>query len=389
MSELQLMGFHRPDGQVGSRNEVVILPSVFCVNEVVSAIAHQTRMSKGMLHHKGCCMLAPDLEQTTDALIRLGQNPNAGAILVVSLGCEGADAKRIYETLKQTGKPVEMIGVQALGGTTKAIQKGCDLVQKMALEISGQQRKPADWSKLMMGIKCGASDTTSGLASNPAIGYVTDKIVGLGGTVLFGETTEFIGAEHILARRAINKEVGDRIFEIVKRMEDRAKAIGVDMRSGQPTPGNMRGGLSSIEEKSLGAINKSGSVPIQGVLEYLELPPHNGLWVKDTPGREIEVLAAMAMGGANVITFSTGVGAPQGFATVPVIKVCGNPETYARMEGDMDVNAGTIINGEQSIEEVGEILFRKLVAVFNGEMVKSESLNYTSTMEILTYGPSI
>lgn len=389
LSKLQLYGYVRPDGQVGSRNYVAVIPSVFCVNEIVSAIVQRVDMCRGYLHHKGCCQLPPDLEMTTNALIKLGESPNVGAVLVVSLGCEGADADRICETLKKTGKPVDIIKVQELGGTTNSIKAGSDIAQRMAIAISGQQRQPVDMSKLVMGIKCGSSDTTSGLAANEAVGYVSDKIVDLGGTVMFSETTEFIGAEHILAKRAVNKEVGEKIFAIVKRMEDRANAVGVDMRNGQPTPGNIRGGLSSIEEKSLGAINKSGSRPIQGVLEYLESPPHAGLWIKDGPGREIEVLTNMAMGGANIISFSTGLGAPQGFVSVPVLKVCGNPNTFARMEGDMDINAGLIILGEKSIEEVGEELFAKLVACFNGEMVKSESLRYTDTMEILTYGPSI
>jgi altronate dehydratase large subunit len=205
-----------------------------------------------------------------------------------------------------------------------------------------------------MGIKCGASDTTSGIASNPAIGYVSDKVVSLGGTVMFGETTEFIGAEHILQRRAKNEKVAADIKMIVDRMENRAKAIGVDMRNGQPTPGNIKGGLSTIEEKSLGAIVKSGTATIEGVIEYTDVPGGRGLWIKDSPGREIELLSGMAVGGASVILFSTGRGAPQGFPVVPVIKVCGNPVTYERMSNDMDINAGLIVNGEKSIEQVAK-----------------------------------
>ena len=188
--------------------------------------------------------------------------------------------------------------------------------------------RPVDVSNIVMSIKCGGSDATSGMASNCVIGYVADKLVDLGATVIFGETTEFIGGEHLLAKRGATKEVGDKIFQIVNEMEARAKSLGCDMRKGQPTPGNIAGGLSSIEEKSLGAIMKSGTRPIQGVMGYTErVTNHKGLWIKDTPGREPEILTGMAATGAQCMMFSTGRGAPQGFPSMPVIKICGNPNT--------------------------------------------------------------
>ena len=243
---------------------------------------------------------------------------------------------------------------------------------------------------MVLAIKCGASDTTSGMASNCALGYVADKLVDLGGTVVFGETTEFLGAEHILKRRAVNAQVADKIDEIVARMESRAKSLGCDMRKGQPTPGNIEGGLSSIEEKSLGAIVKSGTRPIQGVMEYTDrVGERKGLWIKDTPGREPEILTGMACTGAQLMMFSTGRGAPQGFPTMPVVKVCGNPITYRNMENDMDINAGLIIEGKKSIEQVGEEVFEKIVEVLNGGMSKNESLHYYSSIDIYTLGPVI
>lgn len=195
-------GYMRNDGSVGVRNYVAILPSVVCVNEVVEAIVANTVMTQGIIHHQGCCQTPPDLERVTECLIKIGQNPNVGAILIVSLGCEGVDTDRLELTLRETGKPVERINVQELGGTSAAIQAGLDKAQRLIRLIAGQQRVEVDMSHFTMGIKCGASDTTSGIASNPVIGYVADKVVDLGGTVIFGETTEFIGAEHILQRRA-------------------------------------------------------------------------------------------------------------------------------------------------------------------------------------------
>ena len=244
-----------------------------------------------------------------------------------------------------------------------------------------------------MAIKCGGSDTTSGMASNCVIGYVADKLVDLGATVVFGETTEFLGGEHILASRAVggpDGPVAKKIYEIVERMENRAKAIGEDMRGGQPTPGNIAGGLSSIEEKSLGAIVKSGHRPIQGVLEYTDrITDQKGLWIKDTPGREPEILTGMAATGAQVLMFSTGRGAPQGFCSMPVIKICGNPITYARMSHDMDLNAGRIITGEKTIEQVGEEAFEMLLKVLSGQMTKNEALSYFGSIDIYCLGPVI
>jgi len=284
---------------------------------------------------------------------------------------------------------VERVDVQSIGGTSTAIQDGIDKAQQLVRHISGYQRTEADMSSLVMGIKCGASDTTSGVASNPVIGYVADKIVDLGGTVIFGETTEFIGAEHILQRRAKNAHVASEIKRIVDEMETRAKAVGVDMRKGQPTPGNIEGGLSTIEEKSLGAIVKSGTRTIEGVIDYTEKPTGKGLWIKDSPGREIELLAGMAVGGSQVILFSTGRGAPQGFPVVPVMKICGNPVTYERMRGDMDIDAGRIVTGEKSIEEVGEETFAMLLRVASGETTKGEAIKYTKSMDFYCLGPVI
>ncbi len=383
-------GYRRPDGSVGSRNYVAIIPSVTCANDVANAIAHEVQGTVVYLHHQGCCQLPPDLDRVTETLISLGKSPNVGAVLIVSLGCEGTDHERMYKELKATGKPVEIIHIQELGGVSKAIQAGTDIARKLVIEISGMQRTEADMSEIVMAIKCGASDTTSGMASNCVIGYVADHLVGLGATVIFGETTEFLGGEHLLARRAVNKQVADKIYEIVNNMETRAKSVGCDMRRGQPTPGNIAGGLSSIEEKSLGAIVKSGSRPIQGVLEYPEhVTTQKGLWIKDTPGREPEILTGMAATGAQFMCFSTGRGAPQGFPSMPVIKICGNPNTYERMQNDMDLNAGLIITGEKTIEQVGEEAIAKLVRVLNGEMTKNEAIQYFSAIDIHCLGPVI
>ena len=387
---MEFMGYVRPDGKVGARNYVGVIPSVTCANDVAQAICRQVMGTVSFLHHQGCCQMPPDLERVTDTLISLGKSPNLASVLVVSLGCEGTDHERMVKEIAATGKHVEIIHIQELGGVSKAIQAGTDIARRLVIEASGLQRQPVDVSNIVMAIKCGASDTTSGMASNCVIGYVADQLVDLGATVIFGETTEFIGGEHLLARRAVSKEVGDKIFKIVNDMENRAKAIGCDMRKGQPTPGNIAGGLSSIEEKTLGAIVKSGTRPIQGVLDYPEfVTDQKGLWIKDTPGREPEILTGMAATGAQFMMFSTGRGAPQGFPCMPVVKICGNPITYPRMEQDMDLNAGLIITGDKTIEQVGEEAFAKALRTLSGEMTKNEAIQYVSSIDIHCLGPVI
>jgi len=386
----EFMGYVRSDGQVGCRTVVAVIPSVTCAGDVATAIVRQVAGTVGYFHHQGCCQLPPDLDRVTETLISLGCSPNVGAALVVSLGCEGTDHERLVEEIRKTGKPVKIIRIQELGGVSAAIKEGIDAAQELVMAISGIQRSPVGIERVTMSIKCGASDTTSGMASNCVIGYVADKLVDLGAAVVFGETTEFLGGEHLLARRAVSTQVAEKIYEIVTRMEERARSLGCDMRKGQPTPGNIEGGLSSIEEKSLGAIVKSGTRPIQGVLEYPErIGSRKGLWIKDTPGREPEILTGMAATGAQFMMFSTGRGAPQGFPTMPVLKVCGNPNTYERMRHDMDLNAGRIITGEKSIEEVGEEAFAAVLALLSGRQTKNETLGYHSSIDIYTMGPVI
>lgn len=387
---MKFKGYRRPDGRVGSRNIVALIPTVVCSNDVASSILAQVQGTQAILHHQGCCQLPPDLERVTDTLLSLSLTPNIGAVLLLSLGCEGTDVERLYEGIKKSGKPVEIVKIQEIGGTANAIADGINKAQALVRKIGSQQREDIDISEVIMSIKCGGSDATSGMASNAVIGYVADKLVSLGATVVFGETTEFIGAEHILARRGVTEEVSNKIYEIVRNMEARAKSLGCDMRKGQPTPGNIAGGLSSIEEKSLGAIMKSGSSPIQGVLDYPELiDGQKGLWIKDTPGREPEILTGMAATGAQVMMFSTGRGSPQGFPTMPVIKICGNPNTYERMINDMDLNAGVILEGKKSIHDVGEEAFELLLRVLSGEQTKNEALRYFNNIDIHCLGPVI
>ncbi len=383
------LGYSRPKGRVGTRNYLAIIPTVFCANEVAWRIAKKFKNARPLLHHQGCAQLKPDVDRVTQTLIGLGTNPNVGAVLLIGLGCESVSIQEVFRGVKKRGQTVEQIVIQTLGGMKKAIERGTQLAARLDKGLSGSKRKPFPVKHLVMGIKCGSSDASSGLVSNPAVGAASDKLLSRGGTVIFGETTEFLGAEHLLARRAVCGEVAAKIFEIVERMENRVIAVGVDMRGSQPTPGNIQGGITTIEEKSLGAICKSGSMPINGVLEYGEMISGKGLFILDSPGKEAEIMTGLSAAGANLIVFSTGGGAPQGYPIVPVIKVAGNPQKCLVMKEHIDIDASGVLQGDLSVEEIAEKIYAELLKVGSGREVKAEKLGYDQTVEIYTTGPTI
>lgn len=383
---MSFLGYPRQDGSVGTRNYIGVISTVSCVNDVVWWISQRVRGTAPFIHQAGCAQTQPDLEQVTRTLISLGQNPNLAGVLLLSLGCEGVSVDRVGEGIAQSGKRVEKVMVQKVGATV-AVSQGSHLVQTMVAEAFKVRREEFPDSQLVLGVKCGASDTTSGLASNPAVGAACDLVLDNGGTCVFGETTEFLGAEHILARRAISPQVADKIMNIVDRMEKRAVAMGVDMRGGQPSAGNIAGGLTTIEEKSLGAIAKGGTKPIQDVYEYGERIQGKGLFIVDSPGREPEFLTAVGAAGAQVILFSTGLGAPQGFPFVPVIKVTGNPATFERLPEHLDILVESTGGKDSGLQAIGQAIYREVLEVASGKQTKAEILGYGSFPGIYTTGP--
>ena len=310
-------------------------------------------------------------------------------MLLVSLGCEGTDIERVRAAIAATGKPVQVIGIQETGGGAKTTAQGVLIAQQMAVEASHARREVCAASDLVLGLKCGSSDTTSGLASNPALGVTVERLVAEGGTAIMGEVTEFIGAEHLLARQCVNEAVGQQLLALVDRMEQRVKATGVDMRGGQPTPGNIKGGLTTIEEKSLGAIAKAGKAIVQAVYEYGEQPTVKGLVVMDSPGREPELLTGMAAAGANVIVFTTGRGAPQGFPFVPVIKLTGNEKTWEHLRDHMDISVHGVMDGDESLLQAGDRVYEKILETASGVETKAEVSGYAQAMDIYVTGPVI
>jgi altronate dehydratase large subunit len=386
---MEFMGYKRVNGTVGTRNYVGVLSTVVCANEVANAVSDQVKGTVAFLHQQGCCQTPVDIERVTATLSRLGQNPNLYGVLLISLGCESTDVSRVAETIASSGKEVEVVVIQEVGGAARSISQGVLVAQKLALAASNLKRETCPVSSIVLGLKCGSSDTTSGLASNPALGIASDMFVEAGATSVLGEVTEFIGAEHLLAKHAKDPQVGQKIMDLVKRMEDRAKSVGQDIRGGQPTGGNIKGGLTTIEEKSLGAIAKAGNAPVQAVYEYGEIPETNGLVVMDSPGREPEILTGLAACGCNVIAFTTGRGAPQGFPFVPVIKITGNGRTWDRLQDHMDLNVGGIMEGAETLTEAGKRIFDEILKVASGRLTKAEISGYTKAMDIYTVGPVI
>lgn len=372
-----VMGYVRPDGRVGIRNHVLVMSTVICSSVVTRRIAEQVNGAVAIENPFGCGQLEPDLQVTKRTLVGMAKNPNVGAVLVVGLGCEQIQADEVADEIAKTGKPVERIVIQDVnGGTPATIERGVTLLRRMAEETLAQRPTEVDASSLVMGVECGGSDATSGLASNPVVGYVSDKLIDLGGTVILSETPEMIGAEEILAKRAVSKEVADRIYEIVGKWVRLAASYNVDLVGTQPAPGNIAGGISTIEEKSLGAIIKGGSRTIQGVLDYAEEFKGKGLFIMDTPGYDIMSVVGMVAGGATLVIFTTGRGTPTGNPIAPVIKVTANPYTYNKMKENIDFDASTVVRGVETVEQAGERLFNLMLEVARGRQTKAELLGF-------------
>lgn len=373
---MKFMGYRRKDGKVGIRNHVLVLATSVCSNKVAEDISRAVEGTTFINNTYGCCQLGVDFTLTRKTIVNTCLHPNVGAVLVVGLGCEGLEPLDIYESIKESGKPVEMLTIQGEKGTLTAYAKGVSIARKFVQEISSIQKECCDISEIILGMECGGSDTTSGLASNPTCGICSDKMVELGGTSILSETTEFIGAEHVVAKRGKTEEISKKILELVCNCEKKAMSLGVDIRGSQPTPGNIVGGLTTIEEKSLGCIHKSGTKEFQGVLDYADIPDSHGLLIMDTPGQDIESITGMVAGGAQVIIFTTGRGSPTGNPIAPVIKLTGNKNTFEAMQDNIDFDVSDIILGKESIHDAGERLFEEILHVCNGKITKAEALKH-------------
>jgi len=393
---MNFLGYPRPDGSAGTRNYVLIIPWGFLPAKICDFVdGTKTILSPD----SGSGRTSRDRETIARTLIGLGRNPNVASVIIHTLspgaGYPELKPARLAEEIAKSGKRVEILDVAKEGSTFRALEKGVQLAREMVLEASRLRRQPFDLNNLAVGVKCGYSDTTSGIAGNPVIGNLFDRIVAGGGTAFFGETTEIIGAEHILSKRGVNENVSQRILDAAAETEAIAKSTGEDIRTVNPVPSNIAGGISSLEEKSLGAIHKSGSAPIQGVLKYGERPEGKGLYFVDNWMSMGSIFAGYAASGAQLVIFQLGGGGVVGndllhtstAVIAPLLWTTANPKTLAMAPTSIDFYSGTVIEGEDTIEEAGKKLLQVVLDIASGTMSKVETLRHTDPTQIYMRDP--
>ncbi|HKU73054.1 MAG TPA: altronate dehydratase family protein [Pyrinomonadaceae bacterium] len=383
------MGYRRPDGRVGTRNYVLIVPTSMCASHEalqISTIAEFTLYDQlkypnvdgvvAIPHNKGCgCQEGSTIDVMLRTLSNYADHPNVGGVILIDLGCEKTNLSQVEKYLlkreKAFNKPVAKIGIQEVGGTQAAIQRGLKEVEQMLPVVNETGREVCSVSELVLGVKCGGSDGFSGISANPSLGRAADLLVRSGGTVLITEVPEFCGAEHLLAYRAKDVETGRAVYRMVDWYKDYASKFGAVLNN-NPSPGNVTGGLLNITIKSLGAIAKAGTTRVEGVIEYAETPSTRGLNLMQGPGYDQESTPGLVAAGATVVVFTTGRGTTIGNAITPVIKLASNTPIFERMSNDLDLSAGGVIDGTETIDEVGKRVFDHIVDVANGTQAKAE-----------------
>jgi len=382
-------GYHRPSGRVGTRNYIGILTSVNCAGSVARFIAEEAARDNlladfpnvdgivPIVHGTGCGMSGKGegYETLFRTLAGYGHNPNFGAILMVGLGCEVMQIPDLIDrkALKDSAR-FRYMTIQQQGGTRATVDKGVSILRELAAEANIAQRQEASAARLSLGMQCGGSDGYSGITANPALGVASDLLVRHGGTSILSETSEIYGAEHLLTRRASDVPTGRKLIDLIEWWEDYT-ARNLGEMDNNPSPGNKRGGLTTILEKSLGAVAKGGAAPLVGVYKYAEPISQPGFVFMDSPGYDPCSVTGQVASGANLIAFTTGRGSVSGYQPVPSIKIASNPDLWARMECDMDINCGDILDGV-TLEEKGQEIFDLLLRVASGEETKSEAQGF-------------
>ncbi|MEM0312753.1 MAG: UxaA family hydrolase [Thermoplasmatales archaeon] len=366
-------GYERENGRVGTRNHVLIIPLDDLSNSASIAIENNVFGTKAIPHPYGRLQFGRDLDLTFKTLAGMGRNPNVASALVI--GIEDQWTQQIADRIAETGKRVEALSIEG-NGDFKTIEKGSRIAKDMVREASNKRRKDFDVSNLVVSIKCGESDTTSGLASNPTVGVVVDRLVDEGATVIFGETSELTGAESYVAKRCATPDLKNKFQKIFDEYQNEIVKEGADLLGSQPTKGNIKGGLSTIEEKALGNIQKIGTKPIVGVLDYAEEPKVKGLNFMNTSSAAAEALTLFSAAGAVVHLFTTGQGNIVGNPIMPVIKITANPNTAKTMSEHIDLDISGLLRFEFDLKEAGNRLYDAMLRVVSGTLTASEILKH-------------
>ena len=373
MAEKSFLGYKRSDGRVGVRNHVVVMPGVICADVAARRIAAATGST--YLHNPhGCGQTGEDNERTLHILSGLLANPNVYGALIVGLGCEflSEESYRSAVELKSPDKPIRYVSIQNDGGIAATVEKGVMDVNELAEKAALCERVTCDISGLLLGLECGGSDPTSGISINVVLGEVSDRIVDMGGTVVLSETVEAIGAEHILLERGATPEIGRAIYNCIRDKDAAFMALGENIRERNPSPGNIKAGISTLEEKSLGCINKSGTRPFTALVGYGDMIKIRGTVFMDTTAFDAASITAKIAGGCQVVAFTTGLGNPIGNAIAPVIKMTGNSSTYENLNDMLDFESSGTLTGEKTIEQTADELLELVLRVCSGEKVKAE-----------------
>ena len=363
-------GYRRPDGRVGVRNYIVVLSTVSCADPVTQQIANAVEGAVALVHGLGCTRV-PEKETHARCLGEIGAHPNLYGCIVVSLGCESVATDKILARVQASGKPTAFIRIEDMG-TPKAIAKGIEIALQMAQEAAFLEREEFPVSELILGTECGGSDALSGVTANPTIGLLSDWIVENGGTSILTEITELIGCNDILKARARNEQVAKEIDRVIANANEAAKEVLGGDAARAIAPGNMDGGMTTIQEKAMGCVRKGGSSIVNEVVEYGQPATEKGLVIMDGPGYDVESIGGMAAMGAQIIIFSTGRGNVIGFPIIPVIKVASNPDMYNIMKDNMDFNAGRLLEDDYSFEDAKRDISELFCDVANGQQTKSE-----------------
>lgn len=372
---MKFWGYKRPDGKVGIRNHVVVMPGVVCGQVAAQRIVKNTLGTTFLFNPKGCGQCIDDSARTLETLSGLISNPNVYAALIVGLGCETLQEERYLEAVKRKApwKEVHYISIQEAGGLGTTVKLGSAIAQKLVAEASKCRREPCAVSDLMLGLECGGSDPTSGISANTVLGVVSDRIVDLGGTTVISETSEAIGGESILKDRGKTPEIGRKIYDAVLwREKAYLNASGEDIRDTNPSPGNIRSGLTTLEEKSMGCINKSGSQPFTGCFSSSETVDCKGAVFMETSAYDPISTTAEAAGGCQIIAFTTGMGNPMGNPIAPVFKITGNHDTFTRLEDLIDFDTSANMTGEAATQYLADKMLGEILDICSGKLTKAE-----------------